>query len=129
MCLPIDPVFEFSEIGHHGIEPWSFSKEHLPHVPGSRSDSAQRGTSGGPNPKASVLAKSYRFVASRKKIFPCSHNACHQAEFFHRKLAVIVPTQTGQVVDSAARAGAASCPNGRPHAGRRTWNSAVGFTQ
>src|ERR1700687_5762030 len=32
VCSPIDPVFEFSEIGHHGIERWSFSKEHFPHV-------------------------------------------------------------------------------------------------
>ena len=29
MCLPVDSVFEFSQIGHHGGERWSFSKEHL----------------------------------------------------------------------------------------------------
>ena len=52
MCSPIDPVFEFSEIGHHGIERWSFSKEHLPHVPVVASNLSDVGVWRA-NPKAS----------------------------------------------------------------------------
>src|ERR1700674_5185798 len=72
MGSPIDPVFEFSEIGHHGIERWSFSKEHLPHVlavaPNLRNVERPEGIPEG----FRVWAKSYRAAASRKKISLCS---------------------------------------------------------
>jgi len=71
MEQPIDPVFEFSEIGHHGIERWSFSKEHLPHVlvvaPNLRNVERPEGIPEG----FRASAKSYRAAASRKKS-PCA---------------------------------------------------------
>ena len=97
MCSPIDPVFEFSEIGHHGIERWSFSKEHLPHVPvvapNLRNVDVRRA-----HPKASGLGQIVPRRRFTKENLLVLHNGCQQTEIFHRKLAVLVPIQTGQVV-------------------------------
>src|SRR3984893_9915047 len=97
MCSPIDPVFELSQIGHHGIERWSFSKEHLPHVPvvapNLRNVDVRRAY-----PKASALGQIVPRRSFSKENLLVLHNACQRPEIFHRKLAVLVPIQTGQVV-------------------------------
>jgi len=65
MCLPVDSVFEFSQIGHHGSERWSFSKEHRSPVLGNRFESARGVSSEGiPNGPGRGVARPYRAAAS-----------------------------------------------------------------
>jgi len=90
MCLPVDSVFEFSQIGHHDSERWSFSKEHL--SPVSVIDSNQREVrvrrAYPMAPRCSEIVPRRSFL---KENLLALHHACRQAKIFHRKLAVLVP--------------------------------------
>ena len=97
MCSTVDSFFEFSQIGHHGVERWSFRKEHLPHVPvvasNLRNVGFRRAYSKAPGFGQIIPRRSFS-----KENLLVLHHACQQAEVFHGKLAVFVPIQSGQVV-------------------------------
>jgi hypothetical protein len=97
MFSSVGSVFEFSQIGHHGIERWSFGKEHLPHAPVVASNLRNAGFRRA-YPKASGLGQILPRRSFSKEDLLVLHHACQQAKIFHRKLAVLVPVQTCQVV-------------------------------
>src|SRR5260370_17602988 len=80
MCSTVGSFFEFSQIGHHGVERWSFSKEHLSHVPvvapNLRNVDVRRAY-----PKASGLGQIVPRRSFSKENLLVLHNACQQVDF------------------------------------------------
>src|SRR6202035_2877449 len=97
VCSTVDSVFEFSQIRHHGIKRRRFSKEHLPHVPVVASNLCNVG-----------FRRAYSKAPGFGQIVPrCGFSeenllvldyACEQANILDRKLPVLVPVQTGEVI-------------------------------
>lgn len=97
VCLRIDPVFEFFQIRYYLIERWSFPKDHLAHVPvvtSNLSDVGVRRT----YPKASGPGQIVTRRSFPEEDFLVLDNACQQPEVLYRKLPVLVPLQTREVI-------------------------------
>ena len=95
--LRVDPVFEFFQVLDYTIEWWSFPKEHLTHVSVIASNPCNLGVRGG-YPKGSGFGQIIPRCSFPEENSLVLDNACQQAEVLDRKLPVLVPVQTGEVI-------------------------------
>src|SRR5206468_11601716 len=103
-CLRVDPVFDFFQVRDYPIERRSFAKEHLAHVPVVASNLSDVGVWRA-YPKACRPSQIVPRPSFPEEDLFALYHACQQTDVRDRKLPVVVPVQTGEVIVVPREAG------------------------